>query len=288
MTFRVNPSRLRITTHAMADLSPEDYPIYYESTGMGEPALLFVHGYCRSHKDWDNQVGHFRSSHRVVACDLPGHGKSECGLGQVSIEDFAATVARVIGQARLSPVVLVGHSMGCRIVLQTYLDRPQDIDGVVLIDGSWCSAANFSAMRARVRADFAALGYHQFLQREFEEMFVATSDPLLRRRIVTEAMAMPRTIGEPLLLRALEWDATHMEETLSRVAVPVFVLQSTALNVERRRVTLKEGETTPWIELVRKLVPAAQVHVLPGIGHFSMLEAPSQINRMIEQFVACL
>jgi pimeloyl-ACP methyl ester carboxylesterase len=116
-------------------------------------------------------------------------------------------------------------------------------------------------------------------------MFVATSDPLLKRRIVTEATAMPRTVGKPLLFRALEWDATHMEEALSRVAVPLFVLQSTALNVERRRATLKEGETTPWIELVHKLVPAAQTRLLPGIGHFSMLEAPSQINRAIEQFV---
>jgi pimeloyl-ACP methyl ester carboxylesterase len=53
-------------------------------------------------------------------------------------------------------------------------------------------------------------------------------------------------------------------------------------------VALKEGETTPWLELVRKLVPGVQVHVLPGIGHFSMLEAPSEINRAIGQFVAGL
>lgn len=272
----------------MADFSPEDYPIYCESSGIGQPALLFVHGYCRSHEDWDIQVDHFRASHRVVVCDLPGHGRSQCVPDQISIEGFAARVASVIGEARLSPVVLIGHSMGCRIVLQTYLNRPQDVVGVVLIDGSWCSAGNFSGMRGRVTADFASLGYQQFLQREFEEMFVPTSDPLLKRRIVTEALTMPRAVGEPLLLRALEWDATHIEEALSRIAVPLLVLQSTALNVERRRATLKEGETTPWLELVRKLVPGVQVHVLPGIGHFSMLEAPSQINRAIGQFVGCL
>lgn len=99
---------------------------------------------------------------------------------------------------------------------------------------------------------------------------------------------MPRTVGEPLVQRALEWDANHMEQAHVMVAVPLLVLQSTFLNVERRRATLKEGETTPWLELVRKLVPAAQIPVFPGIGHFSMLEAPSRINGAIRQFVARL
>jgi pimeloyl-ACP methyl ester carboxylesterase len=197
-------------------------------------------------------------------------------------------VGNVIGKARLSPVVLIGHSMGCRVVLQTYLNMSPDVIGLVLLDGSWCSAANFSAMRARVTTDFAEQGYQGFLQREFEEMFVSTSDPLLKQRIVTEALTMPRAVGEPLILRTLEWDSNHMDQVLSRVAIPLLVLQSTVLNVERRREALKEGETTPWLELVRKLVPVAQMHILPGIGHFSMLEAPSQINCAIEQFVEAL
>lgn len=272
----------------MADSSRKGSPIYYESSGMGKPALLFVHGYCRSQEDWENQIDHFQSGHHVVACDLPGHGKSECGLGQVSIEGFAARVAEIIGEAQLSPVVLVGHSMGCRVILQAYMERPHDVIGLVLIDGSWCSAANFSLTRARVLAAIAEHGYEWFLQREFEEMFVPTSDPILKRRVVAEALTMPRTVGEPLLLRTFEWDATHMEQALSRVAVPLLVLQSTALNVGRRRVPLKEGDTTPWLQLVRKLVPAAQTLIFPGIGHFCMVEAPSQINRAIRQFVASL
>jgi pimeloyl-ACP methyl ester carboxylesterase len=88
----------------MADFSREGCPISYESSGMGKPALLFVHGYCRLHGNWDIQVDHFRSSHRVVACDLPGHGRSQCTLDQVSTEGFAASVAGVIEEARLSLV----------------------------------------------------------------------------------------------------------------------------------------------------------------------------------------
>ena len=48
----------------MADFRSPGCPIYYESNGTGEPALLFVHGYCRSHEDWDNQLDYFRSRHR--------------------------------------------------------------------------------------------------------------------------------------------------------------------------------------------------------------------------------
>jgi hypothetical protein len=123
--------------------------------------------------------------------------------------------------------------MGCRVVLQTYLNRPQDVVGLVLIEGSWCSAGNFSGMRARVTVDFAKHGYQGFLQREFEEMFVPTSDLLLKRRIVTEALTMPRAVGEPLILRTLEWDATHYGGGALKNRRSLLVLQSTALNVER-------------------------------------------------------
>ncbi len=37
-----------------------------------------------------------------------------------------------------------------------------------------------------------------------------------------------------------------------------------------------------WLELVAERVPQAQIAIVPGVGHFAMLEAPDDVNRHIE------
>ena len=48
----------------------------YVEKGKGEPALVFVHcGNCRK-EIWRETLDAFKGEHRVVAMDLPGHGRS--------------------------------------------------------------------------------------------------------------------------------------------------------------------------------------------------------------------
>lgn len=57
---------------------------------------------------------------------------------------------------------------------------------------------------------------------------------------------------------------------------------STFLNENRDRVSLQPGETAPWLELVRELVPHAEIEIVPGVGHFTMIEAADDVNRHIK------
>ncbi len=68
----------------------------------------------------------------------------------------------------------------------------------------------------------------------------------------------------------------------------MLVLQSTAVSRERTRVPLEQVGTTPWLELVWRRVATARVRALPGVGHFSMLEAPDTVNQEIKNFIASL
>ena len=68
----------------------------------------------------------------------------------------------------------------------------------------------------------------------------------------------------------------------------VTVLQSTHLDENRERVSLQAGESSPWLELVKELTPQAEIHIIPGIGHFTMIEAAAEVNRHIEVMLAGL
>jgi pimeloyl-ACP methyl ester carboxylesterase len=55
-----------------------------------------------------------------------------------------------------------------------------------------------------------------------------------------------------------------------------------------KRQLLQPGASTPWLELVRRHVPTAQIEIVSGVGHFAMLEAPQAVNQILAAFVATM
>ena len=56
--------------------SKDGVEIAYEVKGYGEPALVFVHGWCWDKSIWENQVKVFSAKYKVITIDLAGHGES--------------------------------------------------------------------------------------------------------------------------------------------------------------------------------------------------------------------
>jgi pimeloyl-ACP methyl ester carboxylesterase len=86
----------------------------------------------------------------------------------------------------------------------------------------------------------------------------------------------------------LRWDAAKMETVLGAVRVPLLIVQSTTINADKKRVALQAGETTPWLELARRLVPHVRIEVIAGVGHFPQIEVPDRVNALLADFVGAL
>jgi pimeloyl-ACP methyl ester carboxylesterase len=82
------------------------------------------------------------------------------------------------------------------------------------------------------------------------------------------------------------WDASLMDEALARVRAPLMAIQSTTRDAQLRRTPLTARDTSPWLELLRKAVPGARIEIVPGVGHFTQLEAPDEVNRLLSEFSA--
>jgi SAM-dependent methyltransferase len=188
----------------------------------------------------------------------------------------------------LPPAILVGHSMGCRVVLQAYVNAPERVAGLVLVEGSRVGTGDPDTVEQAVRQRIQMVGYAGFLQGIFAGMFLAGSDPAIKERIVRRALALPEAIGAALFPRFFRWDAQSMDAALASVAVPMLVIQSTSVNSQGARVYLEHGASSPWLELVRRTVPAAQIDIVGGAGHFVMVEKPRAVNRHVEEFISGL
>jgi pimeloyl-ACP methyl ester carboxylesterase len=246
---------------------------------------VLVHGFACAHDDWDAQVAHLAPHHQTVVVDLRGHGKSGGSPDDCSIENHAADVVEVVRSLALRPAVLVGHSMGCRVVIEAALQAPDRVSGVVLVDGSQFA----SAMADVLRQAFASPdGFVPLAERMFRDMFTAKSDAARAAAVIERAMRMPRKIGETMLLDLPRYDANHLTTNLAALRVPVLAIQATYANEQRQRRSLDEGETTPFLEMLRSSVPSLRTEIIADSGHFPQIDEPAQVNALLEGFIASL
>lgn len=273
----------------MPYLDLQGVKLFYELKGSGNPPVVFVHGFTCNHEDWTHQAEYFSSKQLVVTCDLRGHGLSDPDPQNCDMESYASDVISLIEHLELPPVVLAGHSMGCRVVLQAFADAPQHIAGLVLIEGSRAGGTGKPEnvdmlISERIREH----GYANMISSFFEGMFFEESDHMLKEKLVNRALTLPEETGSRLIRQIIQWDDNRLDSVLSDVTVPLLVLQSTYITPEQVRIKLKQDDTIPWLELIRRCVPSAQIRIIGGVGHFSMLEAPEKVNLFMDDFMSRL
>jgi 3-oxoadipate enol-lactonase len=107
--------------------------IYYQIRGKG-PALVFIHGFCLDHRMWAFQFDFFSAHYTTIAIDLRGFGNSSVpSENPYSHHEDIKLVLDQLGITR--PAILIGNSMGGRIVLDFALCYPARTRAIVFVDG---------------------------------------------------------------------------------------------------------------------------------------------------------
>lgn len=258
--------------------------IEHTRRGSGSPPFVFVHGFGCARADWDAQVEHLAPRHETIAVDLGAHGASPGGPEHARIETHGREVADLVTALGLRSVILVGHSMGCRVVVEAALNLSASVAGVVLVDGSRLAAAGSSAHEA-TREQIASLGYGEFVKPLFAAMFSPAYDRTKADAIIARAAAMPPHIAGPLFADIGRWDAEKMDAAFAGLRVPLMLIQTTYQDEKRQRRSLEQGQSSPYLDFVRGAVPRARIEVIPGVGHFPQLEKPETVNALLTAFV---
>jgi len=108
------------------------------------PSFLLVHGFPYSSRTFDDLAPLLAQVGDVVAVDLPGFGLSErpdptdpdLTIDPYAPASQAELVAGVVSELGLGGAVLLGHGNGARVALETALEHPRLVDGVVTVGAS--------------------------------------------------------------------------------------------------------------------------------------------------------
>lgn len=111
--------------------------VRYADVGKGRVVVL-LHGFLESLEVWfgNGFAQSLAKKFRVIAIDLPGHGKSEC-IGYVHrMERMADSVKAVMDELKLRRYTVVGHSMGGYVALAFAEKYAQQVCGLCLFHSS--------------------------------------------------------------------------------------------------------------------------------------------------------
>ncbi|HKG26824.1 MAG TPA: alpha/beta fold hydrolase, partial [Thermomicrobiales bacterium] len=99
--------------------------------------IVFVHGLGGSQSTWQIVLGELAERNRVAAIDLPGHGqsdKADPATTDYSVPALASAVAETLGALKVTPAIVVGHSLGGAVAMHLALEHPDAVAGLVLVD----------------------------------------------------------------------------------------------------------------------------------------------------------
>jgi 3-oxoadipate enol-lactonase len=86
--------------------------------------IVFIHGFPFSHKMWKPQIENLPNHIHAIVYDVRGHGFSDVGDGQFTIELFVDDLIALLNHLSIEKAVLCGLSMGGYIALRAMEKHP--------------------------------------------------------------------------------------------------------------------------------------------------------------------
>jgi pimeloyl-ACP methyl ester carboxylesterase len=253
--------------------------------------LLFLHGFACAKEDW-KWVTSFLPAHPGFSTyDFPGHGTApspqvppDAFTSNWSIEYFAAEVVRHLQRFEAAPVILAGHSLGCRVALEVAARVPERVSGLVLIEASMIGERDADAARQQIYSLVEESSFTQFIENRFNEMFLSESP--MSKAILARAKDIDPIGGTALFASMAGWDAGLMATRLRRFTKPMLVIQSMYFDARGKRRPIDETSESSWLQFVSSVAPTARIELVKESGHFPHIEQPEKIAHLLREFVS--
>lgn len=113
--------------------------IHYKISGIEDinskdkPTIVFIHGLSDDLEFWAPLVNEFKSEYKTLSYDIRGHGKSETGKIEGSIETYQEELYELLKKLNIENAIFIGLSMGGNIALKIATEHPELTKGLVLI-----------------------------------------------------------------------------------------------------------------------------------------------------------
>lgn len=276
-------------------LSPLDKtPLYYEGSRGVEPPLVLLDGIGCDGYIW-RPLRDALGEQWIVHPHYRGHGRSRLPVSYdgVQLADLAADSWSVLSSGcPTNKAVLVGHSMGVQVALEMWVQAPQRVAGMVLINGvagNPLRTFRYRAIEKQLPAIRRLVMKHRGLLNWVSQRLLPTSIMYelatkleIPRQLVSEAAFMPYLRGMSLMdtglfVALLDAMATaDRRDVLPSINIPTLIIAGT-----------HDGFTPAQVsQEMAAAIPGSEFLLIEGGTHTTPVEHPIRIASAVTRFLA--
>lgn len=272
--------------HKFIDIHGERLAYYDEGSG---DTVLLVHGMAGSSVTWREILPQLAKKYRVIAPDLLGHGQSAKPRTDYSLGAFAVGLRDLLDELEVDSATVVGHSLGGGIAMQFLYQHPDYCQRLVLISSGGLGS-DVGWMLRLLSAPGAEL-----VMPLIAPSFVLRAGDSVKSWLTSMGLRSPR--GAEIWSSYSSFSDAQTRESFLRTLRSVVDYRGQSVSA-LNRLTLKAdlptlaiwGEDDTIIPVDHAYAalearPDCQLEVLPGVGHFAHVEAPTRVVALIDDFI---
>lgn len=242
------------------------YCSIYEGGPLSQPPVILLHGAGSDRLCWPAALRRLPGQ-RVMALDLPGHGRSE-SMALQSIESYAQSVLGFMHGLGIYQATLVGHSMGGAIALQLAVQAPERVMRLGIISSG--AALNVPPPLLSALENPALL--KEGLKLLKDSLFGPQTSPGLQEKVMRKLQETRQSVLYGDWLACARFD---LREQIARIAVPAWL------------ATGAEDKVAPPYQsrLLAESIPQARLQIVPQAGHMLILESPDVLSIGLAEFL---
>lgn len=257
--------------------------IHYQSHGIGTPIIFFSETACAG-DIWNTfQVPEFSRDHMVVIHDYRGTGKSTKPTTQYSCDDFVDDAVAILDRLNAGPAILLGHSMGGRVVVLMALKYPRKVEKLIVASvGPGVSAA--PPIPFKMCKEMVEWGYERYVREHSLEVgwtpeYIKQHPDRVENFLRVRMNNLPAL--DDYLRHVVARQACDISGRLHEIKHPTLVLvgdkdHGSATGVSHRIAS----------EAMAKALPNSQYAVIANEAHNYFMTNPDEAHLIIRKFLA--
>lgn len=253
------------------DIEINNIKINYVVKGNSDKKILLLHGWGSNIKLFNNMIEHLSHDNTVYALDMPGFGDSQLIDTAWNVDNYVDFIIDFIKVMKIDKLSILGHSFGGRVIikLSNRENLPFELSKLILVDSAGILPKKSDKL--------------SFKTRIYKSCKVLLSNKIISSMFPNALENLKKKFGSEDYKNAVP----VMRDTLVKVVNED--LQPLLKNIKQPTLLIwgDKDEQTPFedAKIMEELIPNSGIVKVEGAGHYSFLEQPILINKVLDSFL---